>query len=138
MELVLDNNIFFSLMNPDSVNSYLFSLLNAKFFAPEYLKEELEEHKAECLVKSNLSEHEFKIRQKEIEDDIKLFEFSKYKAFLKEAINSLSDPEDSPYVALALSINASIWSNDNHITSQSLVKSFTTNKLFSKMIAGKV
>ena len=134
MKLVLDNNIFFSLMNPNSVNSYLFSLLNVKLSAPEYIKEELKEHKSECLTKSNLSEHEFEIRQKEIENNIEFFELSKYKAFLKEAINSLSDHEDSPYLALALSINASIWSNDQHLTIQSLVDVYKTEDLFKMML----
>ena len=61
--LVLDNNIFFSLMNPKSVNSYLFSLAKIKFVAPEFLKSELDEHKSECLAKSALSKHEFEIIQ---------------------------------------------------------------------------
>lgn len=65
MELVLDNNIFFSLMNPKSVNSYLFSIVNDEFFAPEFIRLELKKYKEECMSKSELSEHEFGIRQKE-------------------------------------------------------------------------
>lgn len=134
MSLVLDNNIFFSLMKPDSANSYLFFALRAKFFAPEYLKPELSKHKSECLLKSKLSKHEFEIRQAEVEERIKFIRSSEYKRFLKEAINSLPDLEDSPYLALALSMNAAIWSNDPHLKQQSLVKVYTTKELIDKLL----
>ena len=138
MKLILDNNIFFSLIMPSSVSSYLFSLLRAEFFAPEYVKSELEEHKSECLLRSKLSEHEFKIRQKEVEEFISFFKSAEYEDFLDKAIDSLEDPEDSPYFALALSIKASIWSNDPHLKQQSLVKVFTTGELFDKMLKNEI
>lgn len=78
MKIVLDNNIFFSLMNSDSVASYIFTTIDVEFFAPEYIKQELEEHKGECLFKSKLSEHEFEIRQTEVEERIKFFKESEY------------------------------------------------------------
>lgn len=134
MRLVLDNNIFFSLMNPFSVASYLFSLLKVKFFAPEFVKSELRKYKEECLLKSKLSEHEFEIRQKEVEFETEFSKPLKYKDFLKEAIKELPDAKDSPYLALALSIKASIWSNDPHLKQQSLVKVFTTKELFKRML----
>ena len=78
MRLVLDTNIFFSLMNPKSVNSYLFSFLisQIEFISPEFLKSELEEHKSECIAKSRLSEHEFEIRQNELEEFVKFIKTS--------------------------------------------------------------
>lgn len=134
MILVLDNNIFFSLMKPDSANSYLFFALRAKFFAPEDLKPELDKHKSECLLKSKLSEHEFEIRQAEVEKRIKFFKSSEYKIFFKEASNSLHDPKDSPYVALALATKSAIWSNDPHLKQQPLVKVYTTEELIIKLL----
>ena len=138
MMLILDNNIFFSLMKPDSVASYLLSALKAKFFAPELIKEELEKYKSECLTKSRLSEHEFEIRQKEVEECIEFFESSEYKKFLKEAINALPDAKDSPYLALALFKKASIWSNDPHLKEQSLVKVYSTKELVEILLADEL
>ena len=74
MRLVLDNNSLFSIMNPKSVSAYLFASVRARFIAPEFIKSELEKHKEECLIKSKLSEHEFEIRQKEVEESIDFFE----------------------------------------------------------------
>ena len=138
MNLILDANISFSLMKPDSVASYLFSALRAKFFAPKHIESELDKHNSECLSKSKLSEHEFEIRQKEVKENIKFIEFSEYEDFIKEAINTLPDPEDSPYLALALSMNAAIWSNDPHLKRQSLVRVYSTAELIDKLLGGEL
>ena len=65
--LDLDANILLSLMNPNSVASYLFSSLKADFSAPLYIKSEMDEHISEFISKSRLSEHEFKLRQAEVD-----------------------------------------------------------------------
>ncbi|MBI2130121.1 hypothetical protein HYU07_07900 [Candidatus Woesearchaeota archaeon] len=121
-------------MNPLSINSYIFSTLGVKFCAPSFLKSEFEEHKLDCLLKSGLSEYEFEIRQKEIEEKIEFIDFPEYKGFLKAAKNSLPDSDDEPYVALALSIKAAIWSNDPHLKMQSLVKVYTTEELIDELL----
>src|SRR3989344_926373 len=133
MELVLDNNILFSLMKPDSVNSYLFSSLKAEFLAPEFIKDELENNKTECLLKSTLSEQEFETRQAEVESNIRFFDSSKYSKFLKKSKEALSDPDDIDFLVLALSKNAAIWSNDPHLKEQSLVPVYATSELIDKL-----
>jgi len=135
MRLVLDNNVLFSIMNPKSAAAYLFSLLRADFFAPDFIKSEFDKYNEDCLSKSRLSEHEFEMRLQEIERFIKFVKSFEYDSQLDKAIESLpDDPKDSPYVALALSINAAIWSNDPHLKQQSLVKLYTTAELIGKML----
>ena len=129
MMLVLDNNSLFSVMNPKSVSAYLFSSIRAEFIAPEFIKSEFEKYKEIILSKSKLSEHEFEIRQKEIEESIEFFEKSKYEEFLKTAKASISDPDDVDFLALALLTNSAIWSNDKHFKEQSLIPVFTTKEL---------
>ncbi len=138
MRLVIDNNVFFSLMNPKSINSYLFSMLRInEYFVPKCVNTELNEHKADCLVKSQLSEHEFELRRMEVEDELEFTDLPEYKRFLKKAIGSLPDPEDSPYLALALRLNCPIWSNDKHFEKQSLVKVFKTEDLVKLLLNNK-
>jgi predicted nucleic acid-binding protein len=134
MKLILDNNILFSIMNPSSIASYLFSSINSDFLAPEFIKHELEKYKEECLIKSKLSEEQFEIRRTEVEESIQFIELSEYEEFLDKAVNNLSDPKDSSYLALALSINAAIWSNDEHFKEQSLVPVLTTKDLLAKFL----
>lgn len=138
MILVLDNNSLFSIMNPKSVSAYLFSSIMAEFIAPEFIKSEFEKYKELILFKSKLSEHEFEIRQKEIEESIEFFKESEYDEFLGKAINNLSDSKDSPYLALALLTNSAIWSNDPHLKEQLLVPVFTTSDLIKMFLKEKI
>lgn len=134
MRLVLDNSALFAIMNPHSTSAYLFASIRSKFLAPEFIKLELERYREECLIKSELSEHQFEIRQKEIEELIDFSKESEYEELLEKAIKSLSDPKDSPYLALALTTNASIWSNDPHLKEQSLVQVYTTRDLLGMFL----
>ena len=138
MKLVIDNNVLFSIMNPYSITSYLFHSINEEFFAPEFIKLELEKYKEICLFKSGLSEHEFEMRQNEIMDSISLFKTSEYLEFLSLAIDSLEDSKDSPYLALALSIDASIWSNDSKLKNQNLAKVYNTQELVEMFLKNKI
>lgn len=138
MILVLDNNIFFSLMNPRSVSAYLFSSIRAKFIAPEFIKSEFGKYRGIILSKSELSEHEFEIRQKEIEESIEFFKESEYEKFLKTAKTLVSDPDDIDFLALALKLNCSIWSNDPHLKEQSLIPVFTTSELVGKFLQEEI
>lgn len=125
-------------MNTKSVNSYLFSSIKPKFCAPEFIKAEFNKHKSECLLKSKLSEHEFEMRQAEIEREIKFFKSSEYKNFIKKSLDVLPDSDDVDFLALALSINAAIWSNDLHLKEQSLVPVFTTEDLVKKLLRNEL
>jgi len=134
MRLVIDNNIFFSLMNPSSIASYIFFSLNAEIFVPEYIKYEFEKYKKLCLSKSKLSKHQFELRKEEIKEKIEFIKLSVYKKFLKQSAENLHDPKDSSYLALALRLKIPIWSNDSHFKQQSLIKVFTTKELIKKLL----
>ncbi len=129
MKIVLDNNILFSLMNPNSTASFLFSSLNSKFIAPEFIKSEFEKHKSICFLKSKLSQQEFKSRFKQIESSIEFIKESEYKKFLKESKQLISDPDDVDFLALAKYSDSVIWSNDKHLKEQSKVPVLTTEEL---------
>jgi predicted nucleic acid-binding protein len=138
MKIVIDNNILFSIMNPKSASAYLFSSFRTKFFAPEFIMFELEKYKEICLFKSGLSQHEFEIWKEEIMKSIKLFKTSEYLEFLPIAINNLEDSKDSPYLALALAIDALIWSNDSKLKNQNLSKVYNTQELVHMFIKNDI
>lgn len=133
MALILDANIFFSLMSPFSINSYIFSFLKEDIIAPGFIKSELEEHKDECIFKSKLSEQQFGMRREEIESLIKFIDVKEYKSFIRIAVDLIIDEDDAPYIALALSKNLPIWSNDLHFMKQSPVKVFTSREMSLKL-----
>ncbi|MEK6873374.1 MAG: PIN domain-containing protein, partial [Nanoarchaeota archaeon] len=115
MKLVIDNNIVFSIMKPDSASSFLFYKLleqGYEFFAPLDLVEEFDNHEDECFTKSKISIDNFKLRKKEVFSKINLIELSYYKEEIHKIINSLSDKDDVSYMALALKFSCPLWSND--------------------------
>src|SRR3989344_9671373 len=97
MKIIIDNNILFSIMNPDSTNAKLFSLLNFEFISPSFILKEFEKYQEECLKKSGLQKSDFLFRKKEIFGQIKLIEFNEYKNMLEKAKKISPDIDDSPY-----------------------------------------
>ena len=138
MMLVLDNNSLFSIMNPKSISAYLFSSIRAEFIAPKFIKSEFGKHRKLCLFKSKLSEHEFEIRQEEIEESIEFIKAVEYEEFLETAKASISDPDDVDFLALALLTNSAIWSNDPHLKQQSLVSVYDTGDLLKMFFKGEI
>ena len=112
--MILDNNILFALMKPDSAASAIFKL-GFTFEAPQFVLSEFEEHENECLKKSGLTRKQFIGRKAEVFNRIKLVEFGSYKKFLKKALDVVEDEDDAPYVALALATGTPIWSNDSSL-----------------------
>ncbi|MBR9699930.1 hypothetical protein GOV09_05725 [Candidatus Woesearchaeota archaeon] len=121
-------------MKPSSVTSYVFSVLSATYSAPEFALSEFNKYKEECLLKSRLSEHGFQLRFMEISEQIEFARLSEYKSFLKKALAIISDPKDSPYLALALAKNSIIWSNDKDMKAQSLVRVLSTKEIVQSLL----
>src|SRR3989338_5804888 len=130
MKIIFDNNIFFSLLNPDSSASEILSRQRFKLIAPEFIKSELNKYRLECEAKSGLSKQEFEARQTKVESEVSFVKVELYKSFLKKALKLISDPDDAPYLALSMSLNKTpIWSNDPHFKEQSLVPVLTTKEV---------
>ena len=129
MRLIIDNNILFSLMKPDSMNSKIFSSLDCEFIAPMFVISEFEKYKEECLRKSGLSKTEFEKRKKDIFSRILFVKFEEYNGFMDGAIKITPDIDDAPYIALALKMNCPIWSNDSALKKQNKVSILSTEDL---------
>ena len=129
MKLIIDNNILFSLMKPDSTASKIFSILSCEFIAPLFVIKEFEKYEDECLKKSRLSNKKFHERKKQIFSKINFIKYEFYKEFINEAINSISDFDDAPYFALALKLNIPIWSNDSILKKQNKIKVLSTKEI---------
>ena len=129
MKLILDNNILFSLMKPDSTNSQLFNSMNCEFIAPKFILNEFRKYREECVKKSKLTKEKFLLREKEINSKIEFIEFKEFEKFLEEAIKVSPDENDAPYFALALKINIPLWSNDAELKQQDKIQVLSTRDL---------
>lgn len=130
MRLIVDNNLLFSVMKPDSGCAFLFDSLNVSFIAPSFVLDEFRKYREECLFKSKLTEEEFSLREKNIFSKIEFIHFEEYEALIESAQKTSPDKDDSPYFALAMKLGIPIWSNDTLLKEQEEVRILSTKDLF--------
>jgi predicted nucleic acid-binding protein len=101
----------------------------------ELSKIEIEKHKEELLLKSKLDEKSFDYLRDFIFRKIDFATVDDITPFKDKAIEIMReiDVDDSLFLALAMSLNCPIWSNDEHFKRQSSVKAFTTRELISSL-----
>ena len=130
MDLVVDATVVFTGIIGTGVTKAIIFSKPVKLHGPESLFNEVEEHKPRIKFLSGLSSTEFDELLGRLRSAIKPYPLSKYEKFLGEANKLISDPDDTEYLALSLSMDkCPIWSNDPHFKMQSLVKVFTTEEL---------
>ncbi len=131
LKFVVDANVLFSFFKEDSsTRRFILSHPELELIVPEYLFEELEEHKEEIMHKSRIDDCVFGLTKKELSMYVAVLPVDKFRGFWKQAKKLSPDPDDTQYFAVALATGCVIWSNDNVLKQQSSVKVFSTKELF--------
>jgi predicted nucleic acid-binding protein len=133
VRVVIDANVIFAAIIKDSHTRRLLLNQNLSFLAPEYLLDELFKHKTEIEKKSGLSSNQVESILQGFLEIIEIVESTKFKQFMKKAIEISPDPEDSPYLALCLYENIPLWSNDARIKKQKEIPVYSTPELTKKI-----
>ncbi len=132
MELVIDaNRVIAAALAPGGNTAELLFSNELHLFAPEFLREELDEHEDELVKKSGLSKAEFDIVVTLVFSRISLIPFDGFKECLPAARHICPDPDDTEYFALALKRGCAVWSEDKRLKAQSAVKILSTGELIS-------
>ena len=130
MELIVDATIIFTGFIGTGVTKDIIFSGMVELYSPEYIFDEVEEHKSRIISLSALSENEVDELLDEFKSKIKVISKEKFERFLLEANSLISDKDDTEYLALSLFMNKKpIWSNDSNFKEQSVVKVFTTTEL---------
>ena len=138
MKLVIDANIIFSaLIAYNQTIVELFFSKELEIIAPEYILQEIEEHKEEILEKTGYTSVDFEIILSLLYSRIELVPFSAFEEEIKEAKQSCPDPDEIEYFALALRFQCTIWSNDKRLKEQTRVKIISSHELLSIIKASK-
>ena len=132
MELIVDANILMSALISTEGKTYD-RIFNGtiKLFSPEFLLEEVEEHKKEILYISGLSDSDFELFLSLISSQIEFIPHTEFKKYASEAEKITPDMDDSDYFALALKLRCGIWSNDKKLKQQNKVKVYSTTEIIS-------
>lgn len=136
MKLVLDSNIIFSALIKKSTTRTIILSDIFDLYAPEYIFSAIMEHKEIILKKSKMNEIDFDALLMLLQRHIHLVSKEGYNENMALAEKILKDIDitDSPFLALALALNCSIWSNDEHFKKQNKVETYTTKELTNTII----
>jgi len=133
MQFVIDANVLFAALINDSITIEFLFYDFARFFAPEFVLQEFYEHKAEILKKTKRNPEDFEQILGYLEERITIVPKDEYADMSDTAKNISPDPDDVPYLALALKLGIPIWSNDRDLKEkQTMVKVYSTRDLIER------
>jgi len=136
MELVVDANILLAGFMKAAVTRELLLDSRLKLHAPEHLIYETRKH----LLGSSSLRKRLALSPAQIEEvwfllteSIASHAKTDYQKNYTAALKIAPHPEDAPYLALALALGISLWSNDKGMKEQARVPVLTTHEVLHKL-----
>jgi len=129
MRLVIDANVIFSALIRRAVTSDLLFSDKLELYTPEFLFTEIDKHRLEICSKSGLSKSRFEQALLLALSEVNIVRHELLKDFIIEAKQICPDPNDVFYFAVALMLDAAVWSNDKKLKDQNRVKVHSTKDL---------
>ena len=129
MNLVVDANSVMSALIKEGKSAEILLSFSLNFYTPEYIFEEIEEHKEEILEKTHRTKDEFDSILMDIKEVIAVIPKEDFEDYIVEAEKISPDSDDVMYFALALKLNCGIWSSDKKLKEQTKIKVYSTGDL---------
>ena len=128
MDLVIDSNILFAALLKESGTSDI--LFKHTLYAPEFIFEEFRKYKDYLKGKTKRTEEDFNGLFDLFERNVILIPKEEIEPFIEKAEKISPDAKDVPYLALALKLKCSLWSNDGDLKEkQNTIKVYSTEYL---------
>jgi len=128
-KMVVDTNAVAASLVKEGISRQILLASGILFFAPCFLREELEEHKDVFLAKSGLPAKDYEKVMNAVLASIVQIPADSYLVFKQKALELTPDHDDWPFIALALSLSCPIWSNDKGMKGQQEVEVLSTGEL---------
>ncbi len=120
---VIDTNIIISALIKASTTRRIIS--KGYFYTPDYTFEEIFKHRRLIEKKSGIIQLDRLIHL--LFSTIEVVPMKKYSRYLNQI--HLNDSDDQPFIALALHLKGTIWTNDKGFNKQDIVPIFTTKDM---------
>jgi len=135
MKLVCDTNIVFSALIAGGKSRELLLSDRVELYAPEFFFTELDNHREEISEKSNLSEDELGLLLDLLFKDTEVVPKEEFEDELSQAAEHIeeTDPDDVPFLALAIHLDIDLWSDDTDFDNQDAVKNWKTHELVAHL-----
>ncbi len=135
MKLVVDTNILISALIRNSIARKIIFTSDFEFHVPEHAFSEIDKHRGMIISKSMLDEANYELFLNLLKSKVSIAskEITNSKFEESKSIMDSIDKYDTVFVALALALNCSIWSNDADFKRQKNVKVYTTEDLLKML-----
>ena|SRR3989338_5686200 len=134
LKLIIDASVIFSLLLGSKRVRKILDSDAVELLAPEYLFDEIDEHKDRIKKLSKLSSKNIEELIELLKSKVKTVPKEEFDMFLTKSNELMSDKEDTEYLALSLSKQSTpIWSEDSHFKKQLIVDIFTTSELTKRL-----
>ncbi|MAG15859.1 hypothetical protein CMO88_02255 [Candidatus Woesearchaeota archaeon] len=137
MRLIVNTNRIIAALVKDSVSREILLSEKFEFLSVRVTESEIEEHRQRLLEVSKLTEEEFDTTLSMLFRKVSVVDDSIIDKKMNEAKKIMDniDPDDTPFIALALAIdNDGIWSDDKHFERQNNIKTWKTHRLYEQLI----
>lgn len=129
MELVVDANVLFSAAINDSATAAILLRDDIQLVGPAYLFEEFVKYRETLLERTHWEPAEFEEFLRILKSRIRIVPRCAFVTQESDADRICPDPKDVPYVALALALDACLWSDDSDLKQQTDIPVCTTSEL---------
>lgn len=130
MDLVIDSDILFAALLKESGTSDI--LFKHTLYAPEFIFGEFRRYKDYLKGKTKRTEEEFNELFDLFERNVILIPKEEMVPFIRQAEKISPDRKDVPYLALALRLRCSLWSNDRELKEkQNTIQVYSTEELIN-------
>lgn len=138
MKLVCDTNVVFSALIAGGKTRELTLSGQTDLYAPEFFFTELDSHRDEIEEKSRLSEDQLRLLRSILFKDTDVVPREEFEDHLERANGLIgeTDPDDAPFLALALYLDADVWSDDTDFEEQDEVTVWKTHELVNHLDGG--
>jgi predicted nucleic acid-binding protein len=129
MILIIDANILFSALIKDSVTAELIFNEDLHLYTCEFIIDEFFKYEKEIMDKTHRTREQFITIMHQLKDIIDVLPEEEYLKYISEARKFSPDLKDAIYFALAIKLNAAVWSNDKRLKKQNRIKVYETRDL---------
>lgn len=101
---------------------------------PEFYFTEFRANRPEVMAKTGLTESELDLLLDLLFEGMRIVPRSEFEDRLAEASEAIgsADPDDVPFLALAMHLDADVWSDDEHFRRQDAVRVWRTHELVDR------
>ena len=134
MGLVTDTNIIVAaILRKGDTRKIIFSK-NFELYSPDRVHTEIIKHKEEFMKKAKMTNEEFLAAIELTFENISTVPVEEYIQFKAQAqkLAPKGHEDDWPFLALALKLDCTLWTNDKALHEQKEVKTTTTKELIGK------